>query len=357
MLSTSVVMPTYQRRALLPTLLPPLLRDPGLDECVVVVDGARDGSLEFLQGLAREDSRVVPVFVENRGADHARAAGVRRASGDIVVLLDDDVEAHAGLVTAHSRHHARADRLVVVGYMPVKDTRGVGACLYSERYEEHCRQWQENSDRILDSFWAGNVSLRREEYLMVAAAQSRNRYDFHEDRAFGFRCAAAGLTGVFDPACRAAHHYTRSVDRLARDARNQGLNLVRLHDEYPAHSRPLAADEFTWFLPDYQVPFVNLCRRPRAAAAASVLLRGVTRVADGLDAPKAREVATLMMTVERQAGAVAARRELERAHRPSHGRGRPPPGAARDAGTRSTEHLPMGLGTAAPHAGHITSWA
>ena len=313
MLRTSVVMPTYQRRALLPTLLPPLLGDPALDECVVVVDGARDGSLEFLQELSCEDPRVIPIFVENRGEDGARTVGVERASGDVIVLLDDDVEADGRLVTAHARNHARADHLVVIGYMPVKDERGVGARLYSERYEEHCRHWQDHPDQILDTFWAGNVSLRRGDYLRVAATPSRYRYDFHADRAFGFRCAAAGLTGVFDPACRAAHHYTRSVDRLSRDAHNQGLSLVRLHEEYPTRSRPLAPDEFTWFLPGYQAPFVNLGKRPRAGAAGSFLLRGLARTADRLNAPKAREVATLMMTVERQRGAISARRELDRA--------------------------------------------
>lgn len=312
MLRTSVVMPTYQRRALLPKLLPPLLHDPAVDECVVVVDGVRDGSLEFLQERACDDPRVVPIFVDNRGEDGARRAGVERASGDVIVLLDDDVEADTGLVTAHVRNHARADHLVVVGYMPVRDPREVGPRLYSKRYEEHCRQWEEHPEQILDTFWAGNVSLRREDYLKVAAAPSRYRYDFHADRSFGFRCAAAGLTGVFDPACRATHHYSRPVHRLARDARNQGLSLVWLHDEYPNRARSLTPDEFTWFLPTYQVPFVNLCKRPRAAEAASALLRGVTRMADRLDTPKGPEIATLLMTVERQIGAIRARQDLER---------------------------------------------
>jgi glycosyltransferase involved in cell wall biosynthesis len=310
MLRTSVVVPTYQRRAFLPRLLPALLGDPALYECVVVVDGARDGSLEFLQEVASEDPRLIPVFVENRGEDGARMAGVERARGEIVLLLDDDVEAEPGLVSAHQRHHAAADRLVVVGYMPVVDPQGVGPGLYADRYEDHCRRWREHPDQILDTFWAGNVSLWRRDYLRVAATPSRYRYDFHADRAFGFRCLEAGLNGVFDPACRARHHYARSVDGLSRDARNQGLSLVRLHDEYPARSPDLAADQFTWFLPSYQVPFVNLCKRPRAAATAAALLCSLTRAVDRAGAPKAREVATLMMTVERQTGAINARRQL-----------------------------------------------
>jgi glycosyltransferase involved in cell wall biosynthesis len=306
MLPTSVVMPTYNRRDFLPELLPPLLRDPRLLELIIVVDGARDGSIELVRRLAVDEDRLVPVFIDNSGEDAARLAGVRRARGEIVLLIDDDVQASEGLVSAHSRRHDERDHLLVVGYMPVADPVSVGERLYSDRYETVCRHWRACPDEVLRTFWAGNFSSRRSDYLKLATVPTRYRYDFHADRAFGFRAFEAGLHGVFDPECRAVHNYRRPASGLARDARNQGLSLIRLHEEFPKLSPALQRNQFTWYLPGYQAPFVDLCRRPRAAASASAFLRAITSVADRVGAPKAAELATLMMTIERQRGAIDA---------------------------------------------------
>ena len=55
--TTSVVIPTHGRRALLADVLAPVLADPATAEVVVVVDGCDDGSLEFVAGLRRDDDR------------------------------------------------------------------------------------------------------------------------------------------------------------------------------------------------------------------------------------------------------------------------------------------------------------
>jgi len=292
-------------------LLPPLLRDPALHELVVVVDGSDDGSYELLRNLARGEPRIIPLFIPNQGEAAARTHGVRQATGEVVVILDDDVEAAPGLVTAHAEGHVTEPDLVLVGYMPVVDPEPLGARLYADRYEAHCRRWLDDPGSVLRTLWAGNMSLRRDAYLEVVAQDPpRHRYDFHADRVFGLRCEAAGLRGVFDLGCRAVHHYSRSLDGLSTDARNQGLALVRLHDEFPSQSPPLTPVQFTWYLPSYQRPLVNLCRRPTAAALVSAALRETVRLIDSLGAPKAAELATLMMTIERQTGAILATQQI-----------------------------------------------
>jgi glycosyltransferase involved in cell wall biosynthesis len=252
------------------------------------------------------------MLIANEGEAAARAAGVGAATGDVVVLLDDDVEAGPGLVSEHLKCHAHADAaaLLVVGYMPVADPESVGASLYSRRYESHCMHWQEHPGTVLRTLWAGNMSLRRDDFLKVAGTPPKHRYDFHADRAFGLRCEATGLRGVFAPQCRALHHYSRGVSALARDARNQGLALIRMHDEFGDRFPPPRSDYFTWYLPNYQRPLVDLCRRPRAAATIASALKTAVHVTDSLGGPKAHELATLMMTIERQRGAITASREL-----------------------------------------------
>jgi dolichol-phosphate mannosyltransferase len=62
-------------------------------EIVMVDDGSRDGSPDWLIAEAKRDPRVVPVLLEkNVGQSGALAAGISRARGGIVVTLDADLQ-------------------------------------------------------------------------------------------------------------------------------------------------------------------------------------------------------------------------------------------------------------------------
>src|ERR1700679_1537084 len=113
----AVVMPTYKRGAGLSQVVAPLLADPFPREIIVVVDGCDDGSIELLEEHALTDSRLQPVWIANSGEMGAREAGIKLASAEVVILLDDDVLARPGLSRAHAAWHVNGQRLVVVGYM------------------------------------------------------------------------------------------------------------------------------------------------------------------------------------------------------------------------------------------------
>ncbi len=204
-------MPTYQRRAFLPRLMGSLLDDPLTQEVVIVVDGSTDGSIGLLRELAEKDPRVVPIHTPNQGMVAARRTGVEAASGDVVLILDDDVEAAPGLAANHARHHANTGGLVVIGYMPVANpNHSAAARLYSKVYETQVKRWEAHPDQAVRMLWAGNLSLRRVDYLAIASDVELYRYDYLGDQAFSFRCEAHGLTALFDPECLAIHHFART---------------------------------------------------------------------------------------------------------------------------------------------------
>lgn len=312
--TVSVVMPTYNRRDGLATVLTPLLADETAHEIVVVVDGSRDGSLEEVERLAAGDPRVIPVWQENAGEGAARQAGVERATGDVVLLLDDDVEAEPGLVAGHARRHAERDDLVVLGYMPPVppepgDPDAFSTLLYAEAYEGRCASYEAEQDLILRHLWAGNVSLRRSTALEVGIGSDEYDERYHPDREFGLRLLADGRQGVFDRALRARHHYRRPLDAFVKDARSQGAGwtlVSRLHGE---DAGDLPADRFEAGLPAPVAALVRLCRRPRAAALVAAGLKQTVRAAVAVGSVRGAIVAAkLLRRVEQQRGAVELRR-------------------------------------------------
>lgn len=62
-------------------------------ECLFVNDGSKDGTRLRLDGLAEQDSRILPLhLVENRGQSAALVAGMRRAQGEYILTLDGDLQ-------------------------------------------------------------------------------------------------------------------------------------------------------------------------------------------------------------------------------------------------------------------------
>jgi glycosyltransferase involved in cell wall biosynthesis len=236
--AVSVVIPTFNRRDSLKRVIDSVLVDPAAAEVVVVVDGSTDGSIELLEHLSRSQPGIKPLFVEHRGLNAAVQAGVERATSDVVLILDDDLEATPGLASAHARHHRAEPNIVVLGYSPVfhpdaAGERALTASLYGEAYERSCREFERRPQEILLHMYGGHMSIRRSACLRVGVYSTDFRERYHPDREFGIRCLKAGLVGRFDRSLLARHHYARSLSEFRRDARSQGAATAMIHRLHP----------------------------------------------------------------------------------------------------------------------------
>ncbi len=94
--SLSLVVPAYDEEANLRLLYQRILAVFGARsdwELVLVDDGSRDGTARVMHELAREDPRVVAVFLQqNCGQTAALAAGVHEARGARLATLDADLQ-------------------------------------------------------------------------------------------------------------------------------------------------------------------------------------------------------------------------------------------------------------------------
>lgn len=88
----SVVMPTYNRAAILGRAVRSVLAQTHADlEMIVVDDGSTDDTAAVLAAFA--DPRLVHLrYSPNRGGNYARNRGIERATGDIVSFIDSDDE-------------------------------------------------------------------------------------------------------------------------------------------------------------------------------------------------------------------------------------------------------------------------
>jgi glycosyltransferase involved in cell wall biosynthesis len=234
--TASVVIITKDRLPLLRRVVRAASDDPATAEVVVVDDGSRDGTAGWLRGLDGGGPPLRVLRSEGVGPGAARQAGIERASGDVVVLLDDDVVPRPGLVSGHLQA-LRDDRAcIMLGYMPIclparRRAGDVALFAYARDYERRCARYEQLEAPVLHNLWGGNFALWREaavEVGMVSPAFDRAQ-TFYEDRDFGLRALRAGLHGRFDRTLLADHLHRRTGAEALADSTRRGQSAVWLH--------------------------------------------------------------------------------------------------------------------------------
>jgi glycosyltransferase involved in cell wall biosynthesis len=174
----SVITPTRNRMGLLEGLLGSLEAQTYTDfELVVAVDGSSDGTLALLEAHKRRVSFGLEVLVlGGLGRAAARQAGLARATGEVLVFLDDDLSLTPEVLARHAALHQVMPRSVAVGAV---------------RFPDGVVRFPKQPDWM--NFSGCNVSVER------VAVQDLGGFDLQfaqyggEDLELGYRLRQAGL--------------------------------------------------------------------------------------------------------------------------------------------------------------------
>lgn len=92
-------------------------------EFILVNDGSRDGTFAEISKLAEEDSQVVGIDCsKNLGQHSATMAGLHQVHGELVMLMDDDMQTHPSQCMKLIRAIEETDDDVVFGQWPRQKT-------------------------------------------------------------------------------------------------------------------------------------------------------------------------------------------------------------------------------------------
>jgi GT2 family glycosyltransferase len=244
--TVSLVVPTYQRRSSVVRLLEALRKQtlPAAQfEVVVVIDGSNDGTREAVEQF--ESQFVVrSISQENRGRAATVNSGVAMARGEIVVMLDDDMEPAAELLAAHLREHARSVRVAVVGAAPVRldDSSPSFARFAGQRFNSVLTEIAARSGRLsFAEAYTGNFSIRRA--VFREAGGFEEAFDGYglEDYELALRLTVAGVDLVLSSEALASQYYDKSFADAARDNESRGRSAVIFGIVHPSRAAEVAA--------------------------------------------------------------------------------------------------------------------
>lgn len=90
----SVIIPLYNERATIATLIERVLAVPYAKQIIVVDDGSTDGSAEIVADLVRTRPLLLLSHPRNLGKGQAIKTGLAAATGEVIIIQDADLEYH-----------------------------------------------------------------------------------------------------------------------------------------------------------------------------------------------------------------------------------------------------------------------
>jgi GT2 family glycosyltransferase len=216
----SVVIPTWNGADLLREALRSLDSQTFADFEVIVVDnGSSDETLTML-GESFPAVRIVALS-RNEGFAVAVNAGIRAARGDIIVLMNNDIEATPGwlaaLVDALDRHPdvgTCASRMLSLSNPGIIDSAGDMLGLFATSIGHGAPDGPEfDTSRLVFSPCAGAAAYRRQVFDEVGLFDERF-FAYLEDVDLGARIQLAGWHCLYVPDAIVHHHGSATARRL-----------------------------------------------------------------------------------------------------------------------------------------------
>jgi glycosyltransferase involved in cell wall biosynthesis len=293
--AVSVVIPTYNgREKVLRTVRSLYDQDYPANrlQVVVVDDGSVDGTGDALAALS-PPFEMAYLWQQNRGRCSAKNAGMQKAQGEIILLLDGDMLADPKLVSAHVESHQLWPDARIRGRIQLLPTLREST-LFGQYYlpgfeQREAREAAENG--MLSFSWGltGNLSLRAQHLAALGPFdEAFDRSYGWADVDWGYRASRLGLKLVYNAEALSYHDDYAAVDlaafcrRTRISSRSAVTNLFSKHPELEglieqfSDMRPI-----NWRNDSPRLVVRKLARVPASLSTSLRLLRGLARACEG----------------------------------------------------------------------------
>ncbi len=237
----SVIIPTHNRVEHLRHTLNAFAAQTlphALYEVIVVADGCSDSTVKMLSDLQTPYKLTVHEMNPQRGAAAARNLGAAQAKSDLLLFLDDDMEASDGLLAAHTQAHREGRGSVILGYFPMQPPAAE-----DDTFTKAARLWWADNFAArsapgyrftLKDFCTGNVSVSRDLFQDIGGFDERiDMSGAGEDYELGYRLLQQGAHFHFSRDAASIHRTDSSLALSLRRAEQEGYGQAMLVKQHP----------------------------------------------------------------------------------------------------------------------------
>ncbi|MFA6963138.1 MAG: glycosyltransferase [Patescibacteria group bacterium] len=204
----SIIIPTLNRYGVLKDTIDLLLREKSLIEEILIIDQSEDVDKPFLDFVAKIP--IIKYFhLDVPNAPAARNFAARKATGELVLFLDDDIIPVEGFLAKHLKNYEDKSISAVTGRVVLPHEKGVftsGKANHITKTGNIIVNWTSRDREEVNTVAGGNFSIYRE--IIAKAGYYDENYignAMREESDFVLRVVAAGYKIIFDPEAEIIH--------------------------------------------------------------------------------------------------------------------------------------------------------
>ncbi|HJT18925.1 MAG TPA: glycosyltransferase [Nitrospira sp.] len=253
-LPLSVVIPTYNRRAILrKTLLAFASQTAKADqfEILVVDDGSSDDTIQMLERF--NAPFALRIFHQrHQGANAARNLAIREAKGSLVLLTGDDMIPEPAFIEAHVKFHLQhpSETEAMLGFIDwspeISVTPFMRYLVAPEGGQQFAFHLAQDGYADFKLFYTSNISLKRAFLCRQPTIFDTDfTYPAYDDTELGYRLSKQGLRIHYNPKAVTSHHHEMTLQGFAQRQRKAGHMALVLTGKHPelAQTMNLGIDE------------------------------------------------------------------------------------------------------------------
>ena len=188
-------------------------------EIIIVDDGSEDGTSEMVKELVEKSPcSLVLITQPHSGLAVGRNAAIRKATGEIIIFIDDDIIADPNFVEEHKKSHDKHPKSIIRGW--VNHTANL-----DKRVPKFTM-----ADISTSYFWTSNVSVAKKYLVEVGLFDEDFKEYGWEDLELGRRLKKCGLIRRYNNKALVFHYKghwkKKDIPRLIEQAKAKARTAI-----------------------------------------------------------------------------------------------------------------------------------
>ena len=237
-MNISVIVTNWNGRVLLKKNLETIIKNsPEAKEIILADDASSDDSLKFAKSVQKKYPKLKIIsHKKNLGFGANTNDAINKATGELVVLLNNDIYPYPNYISP-SLKHFKDPKILGVGFAE-SGHENWARFMFKGGYLQHEPGVSDINKTHISGWVSGGSSIvRKSLFQKLGGFDPVYKPFYSEDLDLGYRAWKSGYALLWEPKCVVEHHHESTISKFSKSLlnyvkeRNRLLNTLRLIDD------------------------------------------------------------------------------------------------------------------------------
>jgi GT2 family glycosyltransferase len=216
----SVIVTNFNGYNLLKKYLPLVIKNsPEATEIIIADDASTDRSIEYINSIKKTNPLIKLIsHQKNIGFGANTNNAVKKSKGDLVVLLNSDINPHPDYIK-NTLPHFKNPKVFGVGFAEVGHENW-GDIYWQNGFLQHRPGYPSNKHHLTDWLSGGSCIIRKNIFIKLGGFDPIYSPFYFEDLDLGIRVARSNYKMIWEPTAKVEHRHEQTMSKQPKHLLN-----------------------------------------------------------------------------------------------------------------------------------------